>query len=158
MLDLVKQSGCRIFPGSIEQLLFYNRTDVNFKTLSQFEPSKAFADEEKLAPMTRVGEYPSFDSEEREEFAQNQDAVPKPDKSREQHVIEEEFQQLAKRSYVVRRGRNNQLLVRPILEMIFDEGPNSYELSYGLPGQNLLENRNYMEKRIFSVGTNYYQQ
>ena len=49
-------------------------------------------------------------------------------------MADEEFDMLSKRSYMVRRGRNNQLLMRPILEMIFDEGPTSYELSYGLPG------------------------
>ena len=46
---------------------------------------------------------------------------------------------------MVRRGRNNRLLVRPILEMIFDEVPNSYELSYGLPGHNLLKNKTYCD-------------
>lgn len=58
---------------------------------------------------------------------------------------------------MVRRGRNNRLLVRPILEMIFDEGPNSYELSYGLPGHNLLKNKTYCDKRIHGIGNNYYQ-
>jgi len=47
--------------------------------------------------------------------------------------------------------------MRPISEMIFDEGPNSYELSYGLPGQSLLENKNYCDRRIYGVGNNFYQ-
>ena len=47
--------------------------------------------------------------------------------------------------------------MRPILEMIFDEGPNSYELSYGLPGHNLLKNKTYCDKRIHGIGNNYYQ-
>ena len=47
--------------------------------------------------------------------------------------------------------------MRPILEMIFDEGPNSYELSYGLPGQSLIENTNYQDRRIHGVGNNFYQ-
>ena len=29
MLDLIKQSGWKISNGNLEQLLFYNRTDVN---------------------------------------------------------------------------------------------------------------------------------
>jgi len=43
------------------------------------------------------------------------------------------------------------------MQMIFDEGPNSYELSHGLPGQNLLENTSCSERRIFGVGNNFYQ-
>ena len=27
-------------------------------------------------------------------------------------------------------------MVRPILEMVFDEGPNTYQFNYGLPGEN----------------------
>ena len=72
-------------------------------------------------------------------------------------MAEQEFDQLAKRSYMVRRGRNNRLLVRPILQMIFDEGPNSYELSYGLPGHSLLQNKTYSDRRIHGIGNNYYQ-
>ncbi len=34
MLDLIKSSGCQINPASLEQLLFYNQTDVNFKTMN----------------------------------------------------------------------------------------------------------------------------
>ena len=34
MLDQIKASGCHIIPGSLEQLLFYNLTDVNFKTMN----------------------------------------------------------------------------------------------------------------------------
>ena len=71
-------------------------------------------------------------------------------------MAEQEFDQLAKRSYMVRRGRNNRLLVRPILQMIFDEGPNSYELSYGLPGHSLLQNKTYSDRRIHGIGNNYY--
>lgn len=41
--------------------------------------------------------------------------------------------------------------------MIFDEGPNSYELSYGLPGQNLLENQMSSDRRIYGIGNNFYQ-
>lgn len=58
---------------------------------------------------------------------------------------------------MVRRGRNNRLLVRPILEMVFDDGPKQHELSYGLPGQSFLENRNYTFRRIYGVGHNFYQ-
>ena len=72
-------------------------------------------------------------------------------------LLKSEFEQLAKRSYVVRRGRNNRLLVRPIMQMVFDEGPNSYELSHGLPGQNLLENQLSSQERIYGVGNNFYQ-
>ena len=43
------------------------------------------------------------------------------------------------------------------MEMIFDEGPNSFELSRGLPGQNLLENTSNSERRIYGVGNNFYQ-
>ena len=43
------------------------------------------------------------------------------------------------------------------MQMIFDEGPNSYELSRGLPGQNLLENTSCSERRIYGVGNNFYQ-
>lgn len=71
-------------------------------------------------------------------------------------VIAEEFDQLAKRQYLVRRGRNNRLLVRPILEMVFDDGPKQHDLSYGLPGQSLLENKNYSSRRIYGVGQNFY--
>lgn len=49
------------------------------------------------------------------------------------------------------------MLVRPILEMIFDEGPKQHELSYGLPGQSFLENKNYSNRRIYGVGQNFYQ-
>ena len=45
VLDLIKQSGYQIGKGSLEQLLFYNKTDVNFKTMNQFTPSKEFAKE-----------------------------------------------------------------------------------------------------------------
>lgn len=58
---------------------------------------------------------------------------------------------------MVRRGRNNRLLVRPILEMVFDDGPKQHDLSYGLPGQSLLENKNYSSRRIYGVGQNFYQ-
>ena len=34
MLDLIKQSGCDTAPGNLEQLLFYNKTDVNYKTMT----------------------------------------------------------------------------------------------------------------------------
>ena len=57
----------------------------------------------------------------------------------------------------MRRGRNNRLLVRPILEKVFEDGPGSYELSYGLPGQDQLENKNYSERRIHGTGHNFYQ-
>lgn len=41
--------------------------------------------------------------------------------------------------------------------MIFDDGPNSYELSYGLPGQGLLDNKNLQDRRIQGIGNNYHQ-
>ena len=44
------------------------------------------------------------------------------------------------------------------MEMVFKEPPNSYELTYVLPGQGYLENKNYCENRIHGVGHNYYQQ
>ena len=34
VLDLIRQSGCKVEGGTLEQLLFYNRTDVNFKTMN----------------------------------------------------------------------------------------------------------------------------
>ena len=43
------------------------------------------------------------------------------------------------------------------MEKIFDDGPNSYELAYGLPGQSLLENTNYSARRIHAIGNNFYQ-
>ena len=43
------------------------------------------------------------------------------------------------------------------MEKIFDDGPNSYELGYGLPGQSLLENTNYSGRRIHAIGNNFYQ-
>ena len=57
----------------------------------------------------------------------------------------------------MRRGRNNQLLVRPILETIFEESPRSYELSHGLPGESTLESKNYSEHRIHQIGHNFFQ-
>ena len=72
VLDLIKQSGCQIGPGSLDQLLFYNKTDVNFKTMSQFEPSKAF--KEETFSQQRVGEYQCFDSEEELKSASNSDS------------------------------------------------------------------------------------
>ena len=44
MLDLIKQSGCSAAPSNLEQNLFYGRTDVNYRTMTQFEPSKAFVE------------------------------------------------------------------------------------------------------------------
>lgn len=110
--------------------------------------------------MTRIGEHDSYISDKEsgslssdcEEQTKSRDEV-----NRKQKIAEQEFDQLAKRSYMVRRGRNNRLLVRPILEMIFDEGPNSYELNYGLPGHNFFENKTYSDRRIHGVGINYYQ-
>lgn len=64
MLDLIKTSGCSIGPGLLEQLLFYNRTDVHQKTMNQFEPSLAFIDENTSTKLHRVGEHPTFDSDE----------------------------------------------------------------------------------------------
>jgi|FrelakmetLWP11LW_1041352.scaffolds.fasta_scaffold216632_1 hypothetical protein len=72
MLDLIKSSGFQISPENLEQLLFYNLTDVNFKTMNQFEPSKAFAAEMLKQPLQRVGEHPSYISDE--EFAENSDS------------------------------------------------------------------------------------
>lgn len=63
MLDLIKQSGCDAAPGNLEQLLFYNRTDVNYKTMTQFEPSQAFAAAEVQVPVARVGEHESYVSD-----------------------------------------------------------------------------------------------
>ncbi len=101
--------------------------------MHQFEPSSAFDDNNVAAGDNRVGEHPSFDSEDEVMDSSCSDTEStKPSSCPE--VMKQEFDQLAKRSYLVRRGRNNQLLVRPILQMIFDDGPNSYELSHGLPG------------------------
>lgn len=43
------------------------------------------------------------------------------------------------------------------MEMVFEDGPKLSELCYGLPGQSLLENKNYSNKRIYGVGQNFYQ-
>lgn len=48
----------------MEQLLFYNKTDVNFKTMNMFEPSKAYAKDLLKQPLKRVGEHPSYLSDE----------------------------------------------------------------------------------------------
>ena len=92
-----------------------------------------------IAALERVGEHKSFESGE--EFLDSSDAEVETKETAQEdgeikslQTLESEFDQLAKRSYVVRRGRNNRLLVRPILEKVFEEGPGSYELSYGLPG------------------------
>lgn len=34
MLELIKQSGCIVSEGNLQQLHFYTRTDVNYRTLS----------------------------------------------------------------------------------------------------------------------------
>ena len=64
ILDLVKTSGGQIAPGLLEQLLFYNRTDVHQKTMNQFEPSQAFVDPKTATKLHRIGEHPNFDSDE----------------------------------------------------------------------------------------------
>ena len=46
---------------------------------------------------------------------------------REARQIEEDFDALSKRSFLIRRGRNNRLTLRPIMQNIFDEGPTFYE-------------------------------
>jgi len=84
-----------------------------------------------------VGEYATHDTDSDDcllnsQAARKEEEIDAPVTTNQ--LLQHEFEQLAKRSYVVRRGRNNRLLVRPIMEMIFDEGPNSYELSHGLPG------------------------
>ena len=116
MLDLIRQSGCETTPGNLEQLLFYNRTDVNYKTMTQFEPSQAFAVAEVQVPVARVGEHESYVSD-KELGGDSSDETEEASKIKvkPQKVAEQEFDQLAKRSYMVRRGRNNRLLVRPIL-------------------------------------------
>jgi len=104
-----------------------------------------------------VGEHRTLDSEEElEAAASEKDDSEVEDSVLRNQVLMQEFESLSKRSYLVRRGRNNRLLVRPILELIFDEGPTSYELSYGLPGQNLLENKIFSDRRISGVGNNFY--
>lgn len=112
-----------------------------------------------------MGEHVTHDTDE-DDFIFNDQAVDQEVEAKSKktratvttsQLLQNEFEQLAKRSYVVRRGRNNRLLVRPIMEMIFDEGPNSYELSHGLPGQNLLENQQSSNQRIYGVGNNFYQ-
>jgi len=68
VLDLIKKSGYRVNGDTLEQLLFYNKTDVNFKTLNMFEPSKAYAKELLKEPLERVGEHPSYSSDAELQF------------------------------------------------------------------------------------------
>jgi len=78
MLELIKTSGCQVAPGVLEQLLFYNRSDVFYKTMNQFEPSKAFADPKTATALQRVGEHPSFDSDEDFEATGSETETSKP--------------------------------------------------------------------------------
>jgi hypothetical protein len=129
MLELIKQSGCIASEGNLQQLLFYGRTDVNYRTLSQFQPSMAFANPDKLeVPMERIGEHESYlsdkesgalssDSEDQQTATRSGDQNVKmvgKRRKRKDKLVEQEFDQLAKRSYMVRRGRNNRLMIRPI--------------------------------------------
>ena len=77
MFELIKASGCQVGAGSLEQLLQHNRTDVNFKTMNTFEPSEAFTAGNSQVPLQRIGEHPSFDSDE--EFVEEPDNALQPD-------------------------------------------------------------------------------
>ena len=43
------------------------------------------------------------------------------------------------------------------MEKVFQEGPNSYELSYGLPGESTLEKQEQYDQRVGGTGINMYQ-
>ena len=47
-------------------------------------------------------------------------------------------------------------MANPIMKIIFNEIPNSYELGYGLPGHCFLENKRSNDRRIYGCGTNHY--
>ena len=113
------------------------RPDASTSSTSHANPADS---KSGIAALERVGEHKSFESGE--EFldsssdaeVETKETAQEDGEIKSLQTLQSEFDQLAKRSYVVRRGRNNRLLVRPILEKVFEEGPGSYELSYGLPG------------------------
>lgn len=64
MLDLIKQSGYSASLNNLDQHYFFSKTDVNYKTMTQFEPSPIFAlPGAKQAPVTRIGEHESYVSD-----------------------------------------------------------------------------------------------
>ena len=117
-----------------------------------FEPAETF--ETNLAQqdpsLQRVGENPAYDSnEESEDVA---DYEPKDNQER----IEKEYEQISKRGFVARRGRNGQLLLQYMPQSIFHEQDGNdnenRQQSTGIVG---IDTQKYCKNRVAGVGQNF---
>ena len=106
---------------SITQLQPFNRNELIYKTMQLFEPAETFETnlEQQDPSLQRVGENPPYDSSE--------DEKEEPEEETKQKIvtnqtnIKEEFEQLQKRGFMARRGRNGQLLLQFLPEDILQE-------------------------------------
>lgn len=112
MLALAKDSGIEMSTNRYSQTFLKNALDIQPAVPLIFEPAQSF----KPEPLSE----------------------PESDAAEEQSM----FDQVAKRDFVVRRGRNNRILMRSIMKNVFDE---KNEDQFKMPNPNKGQ-RHYVDK------------
>lgn len=93
-------------------------TDIKPRVPSIFEPGQAY-----------------------DEFEQSTEEPEKTSEEEKDNQLEEMFDHLAQRNFVARRGRNNRILLKPILENVFKDKTSEEAEKAQIKGQNY-----YLEK------------
>ena len=116
-----------------------------------FEPAETFETNlaEQDPSLQRVGENPPYDSDDQSEGEQKNPALAS------QSQIEKEYEQISKRGFVARRGRNGQTLLQYMPQSIFHDQESDSEKRQQSTGIVGIDTQKYCKNRVAGVGQNF---